>query len=108
MAYSVSARLQEVSYSSSYPWLLQCSWHRGTLREESEQKTSLFSLRRYRETSQAGEIWLEISLGERVPSRCKLWGLSVSVASRAVFSFSWVRQACRHTLLSSTPPSLFS
>lgn len=108
LAYSASVRLREVPSSSSYVWPLQCSWHRGTLTEQSEQDTGVFSLRCYKDTSQAGEIWLEISLGERLPGRCKLWGLSVSVASRAMFSFLWVRQACGHTPLSSTSPSLFS
>lgn len=90
-AYSASVRLREVPRSSSYVWPLQCSWRRGTLTEQSEQDTGVFSLRCYKDTSQAGEIWLEISLGERLPGRRKLWGLSVSVASRAMFSFLWVR-----------------
>lgn len=64
LVYSVSERVSEVPHSSSYPWPLQCSWPRGTLREESERETSLFSLRCYRETSQAAEICLEIFLGD--------------------------------------------
>ena len=94
LVYSVRARLREAPHSSSYLWPLQCSWHRGTLREASEQETCLFSLWCYREACQAGEIWLEIYLERGFLADASSWGMSMSVAWRAIFSFPQQR----HTL----------